>query len=117
VAENASTRIQDLLSSLPNTTVTGQHFIYDDLKRNIARELGFDALTKSIPAYRIPGIVEGIIEKGLRLLCSLVWRQQEDHIMEFPGRNKLDHWLPIISEAAVKNIAPNFDSRFYQKAQ
>lgn len=118
MVETSSTKIRYLLSSLRNTSPTGEHFfIYSDLQTNITKELVFDALSSSVPLHRRAETVEIIMEKGLRLFCSLVGIHQHDRITQFFEHNILDQRLPIISQPEVDLIAPNLDSQFYTDIQ
>lgn len=118
MVETSSAKIRCLLSSLRNTTPTGQHFfIYDDLKTNVTKELVFDALSSSIPLHRRAETVEVVIKKGLRLFCSLVWIHQQDHITQFLEHNTLDERMPVITETEVNRTAPNLTSQFYTETQ
>lgn len=118
MVETASAKIRCLLSSLRNTSSTGQHFfIYDDLKTNITKELVLDTLSGSIPLHRCAETVELLMKKGLRLFCSLVWIHQQDHITQFLEHNVLDERLPIISQTEVNRTAPDLSSQFYTETQ
>jgi serine/threonine protein kinase len=110
-----SAKMRNLLSPLRKISESGQHFfIYDELKQNVKKELIFDILRASAPRYHHrPEIVEKVLEKGLQLLCCLVWISQEEYITFFLEHDALR--LPIKLLDEVNRIAPGIDDRFYKE--
>jgi hypothetical protein len=106
-------RMRNLLSPLRKVSASGQHFfIYDELKQNVRKELMFDILRFSAQQHYLPETVQKVLEKGLQLLCGLVWVSQEDYITFFLEHDALR--LPIKLLGEVNRIAPGIDHRFYE---